>query len=298
VSGRQNSIVRICFLVLAHTAPVHYGRLVKALTQSGDYVVTHVDRKSDQRGFELAAPAGDNVHYLVERTDIRWGTWSIMGATLDLFENARALHPDADYYWLLSADTYPIVSMACIHRFLEGRSGTQFMNYKKMPSKDKPMLRISHYRRNYDARTDKYRHLNYIALLFMRRPYRKKLGGRAPFGGSNWVTLSSDAVDFLLDVYHTDKSLVGLAQTSSHPDEFFVQTVLCNSAFRDATAPALFAADFRGTSPNAAVLDRERLAFLKTQSEIQGRTCLVVRKFTDDSSDLIDEIESGWHAAR
>lgn len=286
--------MRICFLILAHTAPVQYARLVRALTVCGDYVVTHVDSKADQDVFERAAPTGEQISYVDRRTDIKWGTWSIMGAAMDLFEEAKVVHPDADYYWLLSGDTYPIFPMAHIHEFLRGKLGTQFINFVKMPSKDKPILRISQHRIDYDARTDKHPVLHRIALRLMRRPYKKRLGGRTPFGGSNWVTLSSSAVDYLIDTFRTDAALVGLARTSSHPDEFFVQTVLCNSDFRDAIEPALFWADFRGTTPHAAVLDKERLDYLKTQSQISGRTYLMARKFTDDSGDLLDELESQW----
>jgi hypothetical protein len=179
--------VRICFLVLAHSTPKLYGRLVRTLTSEGDYVVTHVDAKADQDALAAEAAPSDSVAYLAERVDIKWGSWSMMRAEVAMFAHARTLHPDADYYWLLSGDTYPTRPLTAIHEFLDRSRGAEFINVTPMPDNEhaKPMRRISHYRMDFDARSDRLRLAKRAMFYAAPRPYRRLLEGRKPYGGQS-----------------------------------------------------------------------------------------------------------------
>ena len=84
-------IKHIAYLISAHNDPEQLKRLVEALGDNA-WCFIHIDKKSDIRPFieSLKSIEGDRIHFIRERTDIRWGTFlqveyqmALLNAALD-----------------------------------------------------------------------------------------------------------------------------------------------------------------------------------------------------------------------
>ena len=291
--------MKVCYLVLAHAQPRHLRRLCKALTSDGSSAVVHVDGKSNLDTFVFDMP---NVTFLLSRICVNWGGWSIVEATLRLMASAREVAPHADYYWLVSGDSYPLRPERVLRKVIETVPNREFLNLLEMgsPRGGKKLSNISNYYIEFDPRTSRpsTRLFFSVAHRVMRRPYVSRLAGRIPYGGSQWFTLSASATDFVLKVWNSEKRLVELAKTSRIPDEFFMQTILGNSPFADRIVPALFFADFRPKDVATPVelgprqiMELGEMPGGRYSNEYGEHVALMGRKFTDAHPEVVDLVE-------
>ena len=244
--------MQICFLVLTHYNPDVYARLVRAVSADGDPVIVHVDRKVDQAAFEAVVPASDTTHYVADRVDIKWGSPSIMAAQLRLMREGLRIAPSADYFWLVSGDTYPTQPLADMKALLFDQYPAEYLNIVPMPADefDKPLYRLTNYRMDFDARSGRYRYA-YLALgRLLRRRYKHHFRDMPPYGGSSWFTLTRAAVQYIVDYLDQHPRFRHYALTSGAPEEWLPHTLLANAPqFRPRIGGALFWADFRPTTP-------------------------------------------------
>jgi hypothetical protein len=295
--------MRVCFLVLTHYNPDVFARLARELASDGDPVVAHVDVKVDQRPFEVLAPASDLLHYERDRVDVKWGSSSIMAAQLKIMRTALRVAPTADYYWLVSGDSYPTQSVRDIKAFLAAQHPAEYLNYVPMPHDeyDKPLYRLSHYRLDFDGRVNRFR-LFYMALnRLARRPYKHHFKDMPPYGGSNWFTLTREATRYIVDYLDTHPRFWRYALTTGATEEWLPHTLLANEpSFRPRLGGALFWADFRPTTPppRPPAIGEEQVDHLKqllvspeSGFPLPGPP-FMVRKFGTDSDHLAARVRA------
>lgn len=297
--------MRICFLVLTHYNPEVFARLIEAIDGDGDHIVVHVDSKVDQSAFEAAVPASPTVHYEPDRVDVKWGSSSIMKAQLHLMRTGLRVAPEADYFWLVSGDTYPTQNLAAMKAFLAAQHPAEYLNVVRLPADgyDKPMNRLTNYRFDFDARTDRLRYL-YLALgRLMRRPYKHHFRDMPPYGGSSWFTLTRDAIRYMVDYLDANPRFWRYALSSGAPEEWLPHTLLATSdQFEARIGSALFWADFRPTTPkpHPPALGDEQVDYLKQLlvSPVNGfpdqtpGPPLMVRKLGAGSEQLVERIRA------
>jgi hypothetical protein len=124
---------------------------------------------------------------LRRRKRVFWGGFSQVEATLLL----RRAYPDAEnaHFYLMSGQCFPIRSDAEIEQRLKHCSGN-FMEEVKMPSDEKPLLRLTRWHCN-DVRYGKLH--RYRRAFFRRLPERnpdRLLRGIEPWAGSQWWLLN------------------------------------------------------------------------------------------------------------
>ena len=218
---------RIAYLVLCARAPQVFGRAVRALQHPGDAIFAHVDRKIAAAPFEDAA-AGSAVHFLAERVEVTWGTFSMIEAELALIRAARAAGP-FDRLVLLSDDSFPLRPLATIRSaILTGRVGVAA---RRLQPKDRYFL-------------DRYEQFHFFGAGAPRAPRRgfdaadapalRELAafmeqqGKKPVAlhhGSQWVVLSAAEAAAILEA-DADDHLRRSFVYSLVPDEHYVQTIL------------------------------------------------------------------------
>lgn len=293
--------MRICWLILAHANPLQFGRLVSAVESAGDHVVAHIDGKADIESFRH--PGADLIH---DRVTVQWGGWGMVEATLRMLRHARRTYPDADYYWLTSGDSYPVRSPSYIHSFLTEKPGVDFLNYLPMPAPQvkKPLTRVSNYYIEHDPRTSKFATGYKVLHRLMRRPYKSRMGGMAPYCGSQWFTFQAATVDYILERVDAMPEFVALCRTSRVPDEFFFHTLVVNRAGEHAIEPALFWADFRPSPlPRPPVIGDSQLQWMRENhlayDDVYGQQdILLARKFADSSAGEVSAVEREFWPAR
>jgi hypothetical protein len=220
--------IKVVYLILAHRNPEQLKRLVAALPETSP-VLIHFDRRAGEALFNRV------VELLRERPRIRfvnrhlcyWGHFGIVEGTIELLKEADAL--EFDYASLLSGADYPIKSNAAIADFLLRNKGAEFLESNLMTVPNRWSNHLGYYKT--PARVLR-RHV-WIGPRAFRMPggMRKIPGGLAPYGGSQWWTLSREAIAYIVRFVRENPGLVNFFKYSFIPDELLVQTILSNSEF-------------------------------------------------------------------
>jgi hypothetical protein len=187
-----------------------------------------VDGKADERPFRGAVErAADGVAFLPARRPLRWGGFGIVEATLAALDHATRF-ARGEHYVLLSGADYPIKPRPALVDALS--EGAVHMDVWPIPRSDRDP-RSKRLERYYFApsRRDSRRYAALNAVVAMALPKRdvsRGLGGRRPYGGSQWWALSHDWAVRVLDVVTAEPDLVRFFRRSRIPDEMFFQTIV------------------------------------------------------------------------
>lgn len=224
--------VTIAYLILCHAQPEQVARLIAALPATSPIFI-HVDARAGQAIYDAIAalvPARPQLRF-VRRHRCFWSGYGIIKATNELIGSALASGLAFDYATLLSGADYPIKSNAHIARQLAQSPGAEFIEAFPLHEEN----RWSGHEGLYHgaSRVDWF-HLRFRSRAW-RLPWRRTLPHNyAPWGGSQWWTLTRAALDHIARIGRETPSLPRFFRNVFLPDECYVQTILANSPFRDA----------------------------------------------------------------
>lgn len=291
--------MRLHYLILAHHHPERLGDLLAALDHPCVRVVVHIDRKADSTLFSRAAAAHANVEFVDDRqrVEVRWGGWSQVEATLRMLRVVAHDVEDDDYVCLVSGDTYPLKDQGDVLAFLQQGAPAQYISGVPMPSAEfsKPLTRISRLRVEYDPRSDRRQLVKRaVNRAGVPLPYRRALGARIPYAGSQWWCLSGSMVRWMLSEIAADPWFARFARFTATPDEFFFHTLVFNSPYRDQIVPAVMYADWhRPSGPRPAPIDHDHVRFLLSsrlrvnQDNGEGVALFTRKVFDNEVADAI-----------
>lgn len=225
----MNKIIAIvCHKV---TAPLVH--TVEYLSSYNDNtVILHVDAKSNVNEFVFLSKT--NVIILENRVDIQWGRFSQIAATLKLME--FSLKFNYSYFFLISGDDIPVMSNDTIDAFLNDHMGKEFIHYQdSRNSYVDPEERVKYlYPEAFYNRTSSFRisltrkfHKIFKNILFINKSFtsNQHLFPKL-FKGTNWFTLTKDAVQFIVEYTENNKAFVSVFQHSLCADEVFFHSIL------------------------------------------------------------------------
>ena len=196
-----------------------------------------------------------------------------MYATLELVSALVHSGLEPDYATLLSGADYPIKSHHVIARALSG--GGEFIEWFPLLEPNRWSDHDGYFAASARILGRYVRFRSHIRRIGSRR----LPSGLIPFGGSQWWTLSINALRYVDRVACTDFQLIRFLARSFIPDELFMQTILGNSPFaKDIVSDDLrFAIWDRPEPPYPATLNRFDLAALAASEKH------FARKFDFDS---------------
>lgn len=295
--------MKIAYLILAHNHPVHLTRLISALQTEHAHIFLHIDKKAQ----DMICPPLTNTMTLIKNTvTVNWGGFSLVQATLNLLKEAAA-SGEYEYFILLSGADYPIKSNAAIVRFLQHYNGKEFMNLYKMPESNKPFSRVEYFYlepvpdfalSSLSRGINKgVRRINTLLRSHhLKRSYPRQYAHFTLYAGSQWWGLSKLCVDYILQFLTRNPGYVKFYKHTWIPDEMFFHTIIGNSPFKEHVVGAFIYADWvTGASSHPghpAVITFEHLN-LFSQKRVNGEMRpLFARKFTDDSQEIITEIDN------
>jgi Core-2/I-Branching enzyme len=226
------------YLILAHEDPKHLQRLIGALDAEWARFYVHIDAKSDIAAFAGVA-RHPRVAFVQDRVAVYWGGWSQVQATLNTLESAVTSGVAFSYYTLLSGSHFPLRSARDIHDDLE-QGQAQHINLVKVPNPalNKGMDRFTcYFFEGWHRPKTLYRKafgplMRLIGRLPVRNP-RKHLNGFELYAGSQWWSLSANAIEYIRKTVKTNPGLADFFRHVRIPDESFFQTILGNSPFLD-----------------------------------------------------------------
>ncbi|MGX5854887.1 beta-1,6-N-acetylglucosaminyltransferase [Dyadobacter jiangsuensis] len=221
--------MKIAHLILAHAAPAQLSKLIGALEHREAWCFVHLYRKADIQAFPFLGDR-ERVVLVPDRVDAGWGAYSIVEATLRGFQAVVNSGIDFGYVNLLSGADYPLRSPLEIHDFFTRNRGKNFMEYYSVRNEwTEAIPRLTEYHlTNYNFPG------KYLVQKWMNRllPVRKIPAGLEPVGRSQWMSLTLDAVRYILEYLDGHPAVTKFFKLTWAPDEIIFQTILYNSPFR------------------------------------------------------------------
>jgi hypothetical protein len=269
--------------------------LVDALDDPCVGFFVHIDAKS-------AMPAGlfegrRNVT-LVPRRKVWWGGWSHTAAILTLM--SAAAEGDFDYCVTMSGGDYPVRSNETIFRTLA--AGGEFINAAPGFRPDKPESRVKYYWfEGFDRRRKNPKALAFRALekvLKILQIHKRRYPFEQIYVGIVWSALSMGCVRYILDYARTHPRYVAFFRTAQVPEEMFFQTIVGNSPFAKHIKGTLTYMDWNSDDSGPPLITKEHLPRLapgvRHGNPASGLFTerIFARKFNDNSSDVLDEIDA------
>lgn len=299
-------MAKICFLLLCHKNPEQIVEQAEMLTDSGDFVSIHFDRRGRPAGFltiNEALEDNQNICF-AQRVKCGWGKWSLVQGSLNALKSGFKNFPEATHYYMLSGDCVPIKPNKYMHLFLD-KSGKGYIEHHDYFESDwikvglKKERRI--YRHWFNERARKPLFYASIAVQKALGMQRALPDGLQIMIGSQWWCLRRSTVSKILKFLKERPDIPRFFKTTWIPDETFFQTQVMHHvaknevesrtltflSFSDYGIPTVFYADHlnfllsqdylfaRKVSPQAAdlktALAHEFLSWNETQIGPDGR---------------------------
>ena len=111
--------MNIAYLISAHTDVPQLKRLIESLHSDAHFFV-HIDKKTDIEPF-VATISHENVHFLEDRIDVRWGTILEVDYQMALIRAAVEYPVEFDRIFFLSGMDYPLWSNEKIVEWVEAQ---------------------------------------------------------------------------------------------------------------------------------------------------------------------------------
>ncbi|MDR6546572.1 hypothetical protein J2810_002631 [Chryseobacterium rhizosphaerae] len=272
--------ISIAYLILVHRLPNQFKKLFKAIYDSTNFYLIHIDKKANQ---EIGKDVKDflkqypNVHIL-NSENVIWGGYSMVQAELDGIKYLLSMDAKWDYFINLSGQDYPLKSQKIIKEFLSKNNGNSYIkidNQEKI--RPETMNRIENYFEELeDCISDKTH----------KRGFMKDV---IPYIGGQWMILTRDCCEFINSNVEV-KKFEDYYLNTLIADESFFQTVLMNTSFTG----TLVNDDKRAIIwiPDGDIKLRPK-TFTKTDiSFLQTGNHLFARKFDDNvDNKIIDYIK-------
>lgn len=228
----------LAYLISAHTDAPQLARLIRALHTDAEFFV-HVDKKSDIRPFKEAITT-KNVHFIENRTDIRWATITQVDYQMSLIE-AAVNHPRRfDRLITLSGLDYPLWSNEHITKWIEEQGDRELLQginlntphinrqQQELYSQSRPFFRLLGNRWDNKLSIAARKVLTTLG-------YRKRLFFKVNevqwdiYKGGSWWCISEELASHILRTYQNQPAIRKHFKDSFGPDELVPQTIAFNS---------------------------------------------------------------------
>lgn len=174
--------------------------------------------------------------------DINWGSYNIVLATVMLMQKALGNENNL-YFHLISGQDWPMEAPSKIYKaFINDQN--IYMNYFKAVDTEKSgenLIWWVKYYFNYNQinRRSLFGKIYHRVILYAQRIIGvnklKKYGinQNTIYAGEEWVDIPRDALQYAIERFEQNKNLQRVFANSFCSDEMWLQTILCNSPFKN-----------------------------------------------------------------
>lgn len=216
---------KICFLILAHKNQNQMMRLINHLKKDFDIYV-HIDKRSN-----LNIKSFDNVKVYKEIKTYHGGV-SLVIATLFLIR--EAYKNNYDRYIFISGQDIPLKTNKEIIDFFDENKDKEFTSFGNIRDYEDMYKEMS-------FRLNAYNFGKIYRKLLSRRfreaisniPFIKRTTPENIYYGSQWWNLTNNAIKYILDYVEKNPEYLKRFNYTWGSDEFFFQSILLNSSFKD-----------------------------------------------------------------
>ncbi len=222
--------MRLAHLILAHNNPFQLERLIKRLSTNRADVYIHLDKKSSLSEFKHLSLL-PNVFFIVNRTDIRWGNYSMVDGTLKSFTEILQSNIEYSHINLLSGHDYLLKPAAELEDFLFTNKEHSFLEYLSINNEwQESKERITKYSLGDLKIPFKYKLQKWVNQLLPDRTIPNQM---EPYGRSQWMTLTPQAIKYVIEYLKNNSKVLQFFKRTWGVDEVIFQTILLNSSLKD-----------------------------------------------------------------
>ena len=293
--------MRIAHLILAHSDPVHIGRLVRRLASFSD-VFVHIDASKNVDEYINEVGYIENCFFVSNRIHCSWGGWNAVVAEMNLIEKALECNKYDRLVFLQGAD-YLLKADDEIVDFFKQNEQVEFVRACCCTSENDPYFWDKcRYYLFYNNKNLLKRIANKLVRLFrlkIRDGYIYESGKKYEvyWGSAQWA-ITSECATHVLDFYKKHNQFNRWFLHAFPADELYVPTVVMNSKFRELTTAHGPEKAIKGLTNwrnlhyfeylpgSIKIFKSEDYLFLKSRKE------LYIRKVNSaDSKDLLDLLD-------
>lgn len=282
--------LRIAYLITAYHNFEHLKRLLSSLNDSGVWFFIHIDKKAP---FPLDFFGYPNIK-LIKRYKVWWGGWSHQKVIFELM--SVAVKQEFDYYALISGSDYPIRKNEHLYSIL--KKGGEFISIKEgFPSEmKKKWIENFYFDLFYRRKPNKpiwIKILLRIEKKISRCFPKSKYPFKKVFYGPTWWVLSHATVKYVLDFVKSNPAYIRFFKYSFCCEEILIPTIIGNSSIQNLKGNLTYV-DW-SVHPGPAFINENHLAKfknIKLENEYGDNEVFFARKFSDESVDLIEYIET------
>jgi len=276
--------MKLAHLILAHSKPQMLERLVKRLHHPKADIYIHLDKKANFEDFKHLE-AIDHVFFIKNRVKTEWGNYSLIDATLKGLEYILENNAQYSHINLLSGQDYPLKPIEEIQQFLFFNADKTFMHYLSINDNEWPdgKVRITQYNLGDYNFPGKYRLQSIVNAIL---PRRKMPGYLAPYGRSQWLTITPACAKYAIDYLKNNSRLKRFFRLTWAVDEIFFQTIILNSPLKNSVVnDNLRYIDMEGAS-------RPTIFTIADADKLIASGKFFARKFdTDVDSKILDRLD-------
>jgi len=251
--------MKIAHIILVHKNPAQVARLVERLSHPDVDCWIHIDAKCNITEFRDVLRMR-NVYLTEPRMAISWAGYSIVQAMLNGMRAVLNAGEEYDYVNFLSGQDYPLQSPDRFLHYLSDHNGYEFIGHRPYEETGQNMERVHRYYLTGAAFPGRLLVQRAMNFLLPRRTF--------PYGfsirkGPQWMTLTTQAVLYILVFVAENPGYSRFFRWVHAPDEFFFQTILYNSPFRPGMLNQIFHdidwSEGKKNPKTYTIEDRERL---------------------------------------
>ena len=273
------------FLMLVHGSLERASEVAVYWARAGCPVMIHVDARvpdDDVERFSNRLRQHPNIQFSARR-DCHWGTWSIVGATLDGARRLLQLHPEVRHVFLTCGTSLPLRPVVELQSLLDANPDTDFV--ESVTTRDvswtKGGLDHERFTLSFPFAWKGQRRAFDLWVKLQRRMgrHRRIPEGIEPHLGSQWWCLTRETLERIMSD-PAGQSYARYFRRVWIPDESYFQTVVRLYARRlESRSLTLAKFDFQG-KPHVFYDDHLDL--------LRGSDCFVARKIWPRASALYD----------
>jgi hypothetical protein len=241
----------IVYIILAFDNPNQIKRLISSLNSELVFFYIHVDRKVDQKPFELILLEFDNVKFVDSnnRNEISWGDNKMVKSILNLLKLVNENH-NFGYCVLLSNNDFPIKSNSSIRQYFVNKYGNSFIALNQLDSESTIFnQRLKYYKFDlskkrkdlvlipsiWDKSFFSLKNIFLIKKIIAAKQFcnlrkifikRKHPFGIIPYWGSPWWAIPIEIINEILEFCDKNSMYIKFHEDTFISDEIFFQTIL------------------------------------------------------------------------
>lgn len=181
------------FLIIAHNEPEIFKVLVSLLDHKDCDIFVHIDIKSDISQYNNVKTQFSEVHFIKDRYDVRWGTYSQIQTEIKLFKKAYS-KGTYSYYHLLSGVDLPIKPIDQITDWFENNQGYEYLGGRPADKKYHKRMHRKYYF------VTRQRNLATTIILAMQKILCLKWNSKTELWmGPNWGSFTNSFIAKLIE---------------------------------------------------------------------------------------------------